>query len=49
MGVNINVEDLLEHLKPACVVITVGHSACVIGSSISHTIREHVQETENTR
>ena len=47
MGVD--VEDLLEHLKPACMVITVGHGACVIGSSISHTIREHVQETENTR
>jgi len=43
MGVNV------EHFKPACMMITVGRSGCIICSSISHTIREHVQERMNPR
>ena len=37
----VNVEDLLEPLKPARAMIGFGHSTRIIGSSMSHTIREN--------
>jgi hypothetical protein len=44
-----NVEDLLEPLETTRAMISVGHSVCIIDSSILQTVRENVQGMDNAR
>jgi len=49
MGVTRSGEDLLEPLKPVRAMVSFRHSTHIMGSSRSHTIRENVLETQDTR